>query len=85
MPSSLYRFPDLQERRIAGSWAQLGRMQKQHGFPAGIMLSENVRAWYADQVDAWLANRPTANATPLKGAARVLHERRGAKADDQVA
>ena len=32
MPSSLYRFPDLQERRIAGSWAQLGRMQKQHGF-----------------------------------------------------
>ena len=76
--TSLLRFSDLQARRIANSWAQLGRMQKKHGFPSGIMLSENVRAWPDDQVDAWLANRPTANTTPLKGAALRLRERRGA-------
>ena len=81
----MLRFGDLQERRIADSRGRLGRMQKRHGFPAGVMLSQNVRAWPEDQVDAWLANRPTANATPLKGAARVLHEQRAAKADDQVA
>ena len=51
------RFSDLVERGIVRNRVTLGRWIKLHGFPAGIKLGPNSRAWPADQVDAWLAAR----------------------------
>jgi predicted DNA-binding transcriptional regulator AlpA len=82
--TSLLRFGNLQERRIADSWAQLKRLIDRHGFPTGRMLGPNTRAWTDEEVEVWLANRPTANSTPLKGAARVLRERRLAADSDEA-
>lgn len=60
-PLSRYiRFRDLVACGIVGNWMQLHRMMDAEGFPPGYMLSPNVRAWKASEVEAWLAARPTA-------------------------
>jgi hypothetical protein len=74
----LYRFADLQERRIVNSWPQLKRLQTLHDFPLGRMLSPNTRVWTEDEIDAYIASRPAENLQPLKGAPRIRHERRKA-------
>ncbi len=51
------RFSDLVERGIVRNRVTLGRWIKLHGFPAGIKLGPNSRAWPVNQVDAWLAAR----------------------------
>jgi hypothetical protein len=51
------RFADLKERGIAGNWPFLLRLIDKCGFPAGVMLSENTRAWTETEVAAWLATR----------------------------
>jgi hypothetical protein len=66
----LLRFADLKKRGLVNSWPQLKRLQTLHGFPVGIMLSANVRAWPEDQVDRWLADRPTKGPPPRGGAGR---------------
>ena len=76
-PLSRYiRYRDLEAAGIAGSWTQLHRMMAAEGFPEGVMLSANVRAWPLDQVERWLASRPTAKkkVTPFRGRRRH-HER----------
>jgi hypothetical protein len=30
------------------------------GFPPGMMLSPNIRAWRLDEIELWLSSRPTA-------------------------
>jgi hypothetical protein len=52
------RFRDIKNAGIAGSWTQLNRLIDVDGFPAGFLLSQNVRAWRLADVTAWLANRP---------------------------
>jgi predicted DNA-binding transcriptional regulator AlpA len=54
------RFKELRRAGIVGSWTQLFRMIDDDGFPAGVLLSPNVRAWRLDHVERWLATRPTA-------------------------
>jgi predicted DNA-binding transcriptional regulator AlpA len=39
-------------------------MIEHHQFPPGIMLSPNVRAWTVDEVQQWLANRPSQRKVP---------------------
>jgi hypothetical protein len=58
--TSYLRFPDLKARGIVNNWAQLKNLVGQYGFPAGQLLSPNVRAWRADRVQAWLDSRPAA-------------------------
>jgi hypothetical protein len=58
------RFADLIASRIVGSWTQLARLQDEEGFPLGILLGANTRAWKLDEVQAWLATRPTARKVP---------------------
>jgi predicted DNA-binding transcriptional regulator AlpA len=36
------------------------RLIDEEGFPPGAMLGRNTRAWALDEVEAWLAARPTA-------------------------
>jgi hypothetical protein len=45
---------------IATSWMQLSRLIKDEGFPRGIMLARNTRAWSVRDVEAWLEVRPSA-------------------------
>lgn len=71
------RFADLKARNIAGSWAALARLIEKHGFPRGRLLSDRVRVWSEDELDAWLQNRPTKSRRPLQGRAKELVAARG--------
>jgi hypothetical protein len=65
----LLRFDDLKARGIVGNHAQLARLIKDHGFPAGRWLSRNAHVWTPAEIDSWMASRPTerpAEAAPAK-------------------
>ncbi len=51
------RFRDLVERGIIRNRVTLGRWIRDQGFPAGVLLGPNSRAWPEADVDAWLASR----------------------------
>lgn len=53
----LYRFKDLQAAGIVKNRMTLSRWIRFHGFPSGFLLGPNSRAWPADQVERWLAER----------------------------
>jgi hypothetical protein len=57
---SYCRYKDLRDAGIVNSWEQLRRMMEEQGFPAGLLLSANVRAWEIEKVTHWLDERPTA-------------------------
>lgn len=54
------RFNDLVAAGIVTNWVTLGRLQNEQGFPRGILLGPNTRAWAVDEINQWLATRPTA-------------------------
>ena len=54
------RFPDLKARGIVSNWVTLRNWIEREGFPPGVKLGPNTRAWPADEVDQWLASRPSA-------------------------
>jgi hypothetical protein len=53
------RFADLKARGIINSWPMLRRRQDHDGFPSGRLLGPNFRVWTEDEIEAWLASRPT--------------------------
>ena len=53
------RYGDLVERQIVSNRTTLQRWILKYGFPAGVLLGPNTRAWPADQVEAWLEARAT--------------------------
>jgi predicted DNA-binding transcriptional regulator AlpA len=62
-PSALrryVRFSDLVEANIVGNWPSLLRLIDHESFPAGILIGRNTRAWPLDEVQNWLAARPSA-------------------------
>jgi hypothetical protein len=62
------RFSDLTAAGLVGSWTQLVRMIDGESFPPGCMLSPNVRAWRIDEIEAWLASRPSGRKVMPPGA-----------------
>jgi hypothetical protein len=56
----LVRFSDLRAANIVASWLQLGRLIRDQGFPPGRYLGSKTRCWTADEVKAWLDDRPLA-------------------------
>jgi predicted DNA-binding transcriptional regulator AlpA len=54
----LLRFADLKARRIVKNWPCLLRWIENEGFPPGIKLASNTRAWREEDVESWLASRP---------------------------
>jgi predicted DNA-binding transcriptional regulator AlpA len=66
MKKTWLRFADLKARGIVNSQMTLWRMVKNEGFPAGVLLTPNVRAYREDLVDAWLEGRPTASKTSVR-------------------
>jgi hypothetical protein len=64
--TTFVRFRDLVNANIVRNWPTLLRLIDKDGFPPGVMLGRNTRAWALDEVEAWLAARPTAkNAVTL--------------------
>ena len=59
MISQLLRYNDLVEAGIVCNRSTLYRWIKHHGFPQGILLGPNARAWPEDQVEKWLQARPS--------------------------
>ena len=57
MTTRYLRYADLVERRIVSNRTTLSRWIKHYGFPPGILLGPNTRAWPTDEVDAWLEER----------------------------
>jgi hypothetical protein len=55
------RYPDLVAAGIVENWTQLLRLiNGPEAFPPGQMLGRNTRAWRADVIAEWLAQRPVA-------------------------
>jgi hypothetical protein len=69
--AELVAFADLRERGIACNWATLRRMIDRDGFPSGIQLGPNRRAWFLSDVQAWLASRPAYVGPKLIGGAKL--------------
>ena len=53
------RFADLKGRGIVSNHVTLKRWIEKEGFPPGILLGPNSRAWLESEIEAWLASRPT--------------------------
>jgi hypothetical protein len=53
----LLRFADLKRRKICNNWMTLKRWIAKEGFPAGVKLGPNTRAWTEAEIEAWLAGR----------------------------
>jgi predicted DNA-binding transcriptional regulator AlpA len=63
------RFPDLKARGIVQSRMTLKRLIDDQGFPPGVLLTPNSRAWTEAEVNDWLTSRPVARKPdPRKGA-----------------
>ncbi len=60
MAKQYLRFNDLKAREIVRNRTTLARWIKKYGFPPGVLLGPNTRAWPADEVDAWLNAREAA-------------------------
>lgn len=56
----MLRFPDLVARGLFNSRMTLKRAIDNQGFPPGILITPNSRAWSEGEIDAWIASRPTA-------------------------
>jgi hypothetical protein len=63
MTGTFLRFKDLQARDIVRNHVTLKRWIEREGFPPGRMLGPNSRVWREDEIEAWLASRPTENPT----------------------
>ena len=60
--SKLLRFHHLKQRNIVNNRTTLGRWIKRHGFPPGILIGPNSRAWPEEVIEAWLVERARASA-----------------------
>lgn len=53
----LLRFSNLVERGIVNNRTTLHRWIDSNGFPPGIKIGPNSRAWPAEEVEAWIEAR----------------------------
>jgi hypothetical protein len=64
--SKFLRFNDLRERGIVANRVTLGAWIASEGFPTGILAGPNTRLWPEEQINEWLASRPTGPKTDLR-------------------
>jgi len=57
MSKVFLRFADLKARGILGNWMTLRRWIEREGFPPGVKLGPNTRAWSESEIEEWLAGR----------------------------
>jgi hypothetical protein len=56
----LLRYKDLKRLNLINNRATLQNRIRHHGFPQGRLLGPNTRVWTMDEIQAYLASRPTA-------------------------
>jgi predicted DNA-binding transcriptional regulator AlpA len=56
----MIRFAELKAKGVVNSRMTLMRLIDNEGFPEGVLITPNSRAWDEDLVDAWVASRPSA-------------------------
>jgi predicted DNA-binding transcriptional regulator AlpA len=56
----LIRYNDLVEKGVVNSRMTLKRLIDDQGFPPGVLITPNARAWEEEKVDAWITARPAA-------------------------
>jgi predicted DNA-binding transcriptional regulator AlpA len=56
----LIHYADLVAKGIVNSRMTLKRLIDNQGFPPGIRVTPNSRAWIEEDVDAWIVGRPSA-------------------------
>jgi predicted DNA-binding transcriptional regulator AlpA len=78
------RFHNLVERGLVRSWPALRRKIQSQGFPPGVMIGPNSRAWDEAEIEAFEASRPTVGPGP-KGAARRGYPRKNRPSLSQAA
>jgi hypothetical protein len=78
------RIHDLRAAGIVSNWAQLYNLIDEYGFPHGVMLSPNTRAWNVAEVRAWLGARPTERKKVIAPRSKQK-ERRGTSTSNGVA
>jgi hypothetical protein len=59
MISRQLRYGDLRARGIVKNRVTLANWIQNHGFPTGRLVGPNTRLWSEDEVEAWLASRPS--------------------------
>jgi hypothetical protein len=59
MLAKYLRFVDLVDRNIVKNRTCLNNWVRELGFPPGQLTGPNTRLWREDEVEAWLASRPT--------------------------
>jgi predicted DNA-binding transcriptional regulator AlpA len=82
------RYADLCAAGIISNWTTLRRLIDDEGFPSGVMIGPNTRAWRLDEVEAWLAGRPIARkpiAEATRKAVSDARRRRAAVSNGEVA
>jgi hypothetical protein len=70
------RFCDLQDRGLVQSHAGLRHLQTHESFPLGRLLGPSTRVWTVDEVNEWLASRPTEPSRQTRERARQSVEAR---------
>ena len=60
MTPKLLRFADLKELGVVRNWPTLLRWIEKNGFPPGHYTGPNTRTWTEQEVDEYLASRPSA-------------------------
>ncbi len=63
----LIRYNDLVAKGVVNSRMSLKRLIDTQGFPPGVLITPNARAWNEDDVDAWIASRPAARKSSARG------------------
>jgi predicted DNA-binding transcriptional regulator AlpA len=67
----LIRYNDLVAKGVINSRMTLKRVIDTQGFPTGRLVTPNSRAWDEEEVDAWVAARPTARKTEARSSDRA--------------
>lgn len=64
----MLRYPDLVAKGIVNSRMTLKRLIDTQGFPPGVLITPNARAWDEAGVDAWTDARPSARKSSTRKA-----------------
>ncbi len=62
-----YRFADLKAAGIVSNRMTLSRWIRSYGFPKGILLGPNTRAYEVEAVESWLRSRSQQGVRPDPG------------------
>ena len=78
MKKIVVRFNDIKNQGVVKTWGEIQKLIDEQDFPEGFRPTKFTRAWFQEDIDAWLRSRPSASDVkpPLRGWARQRSEAR---------